>query len=103
MAACVNHPDRLLAYEEACPLCMNTIEGMERDGDAQARACPPACGCTQTARCHAAHIFHTLWQQDSDGQRYEDLLDEYRIHLRRAGVTPGQARWETNTLTDENR
>ena len=37
MAACVNHPDRLLAYEEACPLCMNTIEGMERDGDAQAR------------------------------------------------------------------
>ena len=37
MAACVNHPERILDYEEACPLCLNTIDGMEVDRDARAR------------------------------------------------------------------
>ena len=87
-------PGKIRHPKTPCSRCGKLIATTALARYNHARACPPACGCTQTARCHAAHIFHTLWQQDSDGQRYEDVLDEYRIHLRRAGVTPGQAQWE---------
>ena len=59
-----------------------------------ARACKPhasACGCTQTARCPDAHALHRLWwERGAD----DSAFVAYRTHLRQAGVTPGQARWE---------
>ena len=86
MAACVNHPDRLLAYEEACPLCMNTIEGMERDGDAQAR---DAARYRAIRKYFVRDVSYGGWFLNSFVMR-----TLYGQHLRQAGVTPGQAQWE---------
>ena len=41
MAACVNHPNRMLDYEEVCPLCIGMLEtwdvGGTDDRDSQAQ------------------------------------------------------------------
>lgn len=62
-----------------------------------ARACKPhasACGCTQTARCPDARALHRLWwERGAD----DSAFVAYRTHLRQAGVTSGQARWEEGT------
>ena len=64
---------------------------------ARAKRRLPPCGCTLHTRCTEAHQLRAVHQEAweaHDTTAITAARQQYSAHLRRAGVTPGQARWE---------
>ena len=91
-----------MTYPKApCPRCGKPIAPTAPAQANHARACQvqmPACGCTQTTRCEEARRLRdahaTAWETRATLAKMATTREAYGVHLRHAGVTPGQARWE---------